>query len=54
MSQVVVFVVFWIVVIGAGAWMVAEEMTDRKRERIFFRRLHAERQRLAERYGLRG
>ncbi len=53
MSQIVVFGVFWMLVIGAGAWMVGEEMSDRKRERIFFRRLRAERQRMADRYGLR-
>jgi hypothetical protein len=53
MSQVLVFVAFWMVVIGVGTWMVSEEMADRKRERIFFRRLNAERQRLAERYGAR-
>ena len=53
MSQVVVFVVFWMVVIGAGIWMVSEELTDRRRERLFFRRLNAERQRLADRYGFR-
>lgn len=52
MNLIVVFVAFWMTVIGVGAWMVAEEITDRKRERLFFRRLQAERQRMAERYGL--
>ena len=51
MSLVLIFAVFWMVVIGVGAWMVSEEMADRKRERIFFRRLQAERQRQADRYG---
>lgn len=53
MNLVVVFAVFWMTVIGVGAWMVAEEMADRKRERIFFRKLDVERRRLAERYGFR-
>lgn len=53
MNLIVVFAVFWMTVIGAGAWMVAAEMDDRKRERMFFRRLQAERRRLEERYGLR-
>lgn len=52
MNLIVVFAAFWMTVIGVGAWMVAEEMADRKRERMFFRRLKAERRELAERYGL--
>lgn len=53
MDMMVVFAVFWMTVIGVGAWMVAEEMADRKREKLFFRQLRSERERMAARYGFR-
>lgn len=53
MDMLVIFTVFWMTVVGVGAWMVSEELADRKRERQFFRQLRSERERMAQRYGFR-
>ena len=52
MNLIVVFVAFWMLVIGVGVVMLAEEAADRRRDRVFFRQLRNERERMARRYGL--
>ena len=53
MNLILVLCALWVLVIGFVAFMVFEEIADRKRERAFVRQLRDERLRMAERYGFK-